>query len=232
MSFLFLGLIQSTACSTTCFYSTWQIYAVRPAFIQPDKYMIQSTACNTTCFYPTWQIYGTKHRLQYDLLLHKLTNVWSVKLWWVCVFFLVLFYQKKLSSSNNANQKSSWLYRFFFGLPLSLYIMKAWMMTTLMRKCSRYFHSVCLCCTMIVIDKKVTLPKMGLLICNWLGSANDPVDLPVLEFSWNRGTFLQRREVCDLHSHRSCIHPDSRRQILSVNIFLNSALIYLTEYHS
>lgn len=35
---------------------------------------------------------------------------------------------------------------------------------------------------MIVIDKKVTLPKMGLLICNWLGSANDPID-PFLSFS-------------------------------------------------
>lgn len=126
--------------------------------------MVQNTAYSTTCFYLNWQMYS-------------LSNYND------CVFVLVLFYQKKFSSSNNANQKPSWLYRFFFGLPLSLYIMKALMMTTLMRKCSRYFHSVCLCCTMIVIDKKVTLPKMGLLICNWLGSANDPID-PVLSFLW------------------------------------------------
>lgn len=104
--------------------------AIRPASTQPDKYMVQNTAYSTTCFYLNWQMYGLSN---YD----------------DCEFVLVLFYQKKLSSSNKPNQKSSWLYRFFFGLPLSLFIMKALMMTTLMRKCSRYFHYFRLCLSML-----------------------------------------------------------------------------------
>lgn len=154
--------------------------AIRPASTQPDKYMVQNTAYSTTCFYLNWQMYGLSN---YD----------------DCEFVLVLFYQKKLSSSNNANQKSSWLYRFFFGLPLSLYIMKALMMTTLMRKCSRYFHYFRLCLPMLYYDcnwQKGYPPENGFANLQLIGVCERP-DWPVLEFSWDRGTFLQRREVCD-----------------------------------